>query len=257
MNSTSEVSIHGPATARTATAAMILGTNDSVASWICVAAWKMLTTRPTASTVSSSGAETISSIQRLCWPRVKTCCGSIASAHEARGERAEEQVPAVGEHEQHQLEGQRDEHRRQHHQIGRGLVVDPSLQLTKLEASEPRSRFQPSASTNSISLKGSEMSTGDSIIMPSDIRTLATIMSMMRKGRKTRKPIWKALFSSLVTNAGTSTLNGTSAVFTDGSILASLAKSMTSAWRVCFIMKSRTGLSPRRIASSKAIWFAA
>src|ERR1035438_3362802 len=119
MNSTSEVSIHGPATARTATAAMILGTNDSVASWICVAAWKMLTTRPTASTVSSSGAETISSIQRLCWPRVKTCCGSIASGHEAGSERAEEQVPAVGEHEQHQLEGQRDEHRRQHHHAER------------------------------------------------------------------------------------------------------------------------------------------
>ena len=36
--------IQGPATASTATAATTLGTNDSVASWICVAAWKMLTT---------------------------------------------------------------------------------------------------------------------------------------------------------------------------------------------------------------------
>ena len=44
-NSTSEVSIHGPAIASTATAAITFGTNDSVASWICVAAWKMLTTQ--------------------------------------------------------------------------------------------------------------------------------------------------------------------------------------------------------------------
>src|SRR5678809_518652 len=97
---------------------------------------------------------------------------------------------------------------------GEGLLRVHRDQVTKEAASEPSRRFQPSARTNSISLNGRAISTGDSIIMPSDISTLATIMSMMRKGRKTRKPIWKALFSSLVTNAGTSTLNGTSAVLT-------------------------------------------
>ena len=54
--------IHGPAKASTATAATTLGTKDSVASLICVAAWKMLTTSPTTSTVSSTGAATISSM---------------------------------------------------------------------------------------------------------------------------------------------------------------------------------------------------
>ncbi len=68
----------------------------------------------------------------------------------------------------------------------------------------------PSTSTNSISLKGSEISTGDSIIMPIDISTLATTRSMMTKGMKSRKPIMNAVFSSLVRNAGTSSDSGTS-----------------------------------------------
>ena len=38
---------------------------------------------------------------------------------------------------------------------------------------------------------------------------------------------------------------------------ASLANSITSAWRVCFIMKLRTGLSPRLSASSNAILLSA
>ena len=60
------------------------------------------------------------------------------------------------------------------------------------------SRFQPSASTNSISLKGSDTRTGDSIIIPIDISTLATTMSITRNGMKTMKPIWNAVLSSLV-----------------------------------------------------------
>ncbi len=69
---------------------------------------------------------------------------------------------------------------------------------------------QPSTSTNSMSLRGSEISIGDSIIMPIDISTLATTRSMITNGMKIRKPIWNAVFSSLVTNAGTSTASGTS-----------------------------------------------
>ena len=41
--STNVVSIHGPAMVSTPTAARIFGTNDSVGSLICVAAWKTLT----------------------------------------------------------------------------------------------------------------------------------------------------------------------------------------------------------------------
>jgi hypothetical protein len=38
-------------------------------------------------------------------------------------------------------------------------------------------------------LKGSEMSIGDSIIMPSDIRIDEITMSMTKNGKKIRKPI--------------------------------------------------------------------
>ena len=69
---------------------------------------------------------------------------------------------------------------------------------------------QPSTSTNSNSLNGIEMIVGDSIAMPSDISTVATTRSMTMKGRKIRKPIWNAVFSSDVTNAGSSTEKGMS-----------------------------------------------
>ena len=51
------------------------------------------------------------------------------------------------------------------------------------------SSVQPSASTNSMSLKGNETSTGESIIIPIDIKTLATTMSMIRNGMNTMKAI--------------------------------------------------------------------
>src|SRR3546814_13602727 len=63
--------------------------------------------------------------------------------------------------------------------------------------------YQPSTSTKKISLKGSEIITGGSIIMPIDMRIEATTMSMMRKGRNSRKPISKARLSSLIMQAGT------------------------------------------------------
>ena len=52
-----------------------------------------------------------------------------------------------------------------------------------------------------MSLNGSEMSTGESIIIPIDISTLATTMSMMTNGMNTMNPIWKAVLSSLVAKA--------------------------------------------------------
>jgi hypothetical protein len=44
------------------------------------------------------------------------------------------------------------------------------------------SSIQPSTMTNSNNLKGREIIMGESIIMPMDISTLATTMSMMMKG---------------------------------------------------------------------------
>ena len=79
-----------------------------------------------------------------------------------------------------------------------------------------------------MSLNGSATSTGDSIIMPSDMSTLETTMSMIRKGMKTMKPIWKAVFNSLVTKAGTSTRSGAFSAVTASSSLARRANSAKS-----------------------------
>src|SRR5947199_5344815 len=87
-------------------------------------------------------------------------------------------------HETHDERGEkqrrRHEHRHEQCLLGdgqNGLAIHP-----KLATSDPMRRFQPSTSTNSMSLKGREMSTGESIIMPIDMSTLATTMSMIRKG---------------------------------------------------------------------------
>lgn len=69
------------------------------------------------------------------------------------------------------------------------FIAKPLSYITKLAAREPISKFQPSASTNSINLKGNATSTGDNIIMPSDISTLATTISITRNGMKIMKPI--------------------------------------------------------------------
>src|SRR3546814_19227857 len=67
-------------------------------------------------------------------------------------------------------------------------VHRPSPQVVKkLPASEPMVSAQPSTSTNSSSLNGSETSVGDSILMPSDISTAAPTRSIPRTGRKVRK----------------------------------------------------------------------
>jgi uncharacterized Zn ribbon protein len=59
----------------------------------------------------------------------------------------------------------------------------------KVAASEPTVIVQPSTNTKSNNLNGREMSMGDSIIMPRDIKIEAITMSITRKGKKIRKPI--------------------------------------------------------------------
>src|SRR6185295_17484540 len=87
--------------------------NVSVISWIWVSAWKMLTARPATSPKSSTGPARMSAISSAFRPSWSTVSGVIGPASlEAPYERADQQVPAVDEHEDHELERQRDEHRR-------------------------------------------------------------------------------------------------------------------------------------------------
>ena len=63
-----------------------------------------------------------------------------------------------------------------------GQHNQPSPSPRMLVVSVPMVSDQPSISTNSISLKGSETISGDSIIIPIAINTLATIGSITRNG---------------------------------------------------------------------------
>ena len=82
--------------------------------------------------------------------------------------------------------------------------------VTNEAASVPTTSDQPSTSTNSRILNGAEISMGESIIMPIDISTLAMTRSMITKGTNRKKPIWKAVLSSLVRKLAISTVKGTS-----------------------------------------------
>ena len=62
------------------------------------------------------------------------------------------------------------------------MVQLQRVQVAKLAASDPRIKLHPSTKTNNINLKGIEIIIGDSIIMPMDMSTLATIRSMTTKG---------------------------------------------------------------------------
>ena len=103
-------------------------------------------------------------------------------------------------------------------------------------------------------MNGSEIITGDSIIMPIDISTEAITMSITKNGMKIMKAIWNAVLSSLVTNAGTTTVNGISSGFSAAGRLASLANKARSGSRTCFNMKVLTGTWARVSASLKLIW---
>src|SRR4029077_19116277 len=93
---------------------------ESVISLICVAAWNMPISRPAASADSSIGAASSAVTTSACWPTEMMVSGVIArSLVEARRERADQERPAVHEHEQHDLERQRDQHRREHHHAHR------------------------------------------------------------------------------------------------------------------------------------------
>src|SRR3954447_8827582 len=115
-------------------------------------------------------------------------------------------------------------------------------------------RFQPPTRTNSRILNGREMNDGGSIIIPIDISVEETTRSMIRNGRKIRKPIWNDVLSSEIVNAGISTSVGTSLRVLTFLRCASLTKRATSLVRVCFHMKARSGTWARSSATVWVIW---
>src|SRR5450830_2157260 len=130
-----------------------LGMKDRVASLIWVAAWKILTIRPMINATSNSGAATIKVTSIALRPMVMTVSGVIESSNKSAplllfgarrkslakpddfqiikatkkremlvktlGQGPQHQLPAIHQHEQHQLEWQRNDGRRQHHHAHR------------------------------------------------------------------------------------------------------------------------------------------
>src|SRR3954447_14045487 len=124
------------------------------------------------------------------------------------------------------------------HQAGDGILGH----VWKLWTRDPQIRFQPSTRMNRRILNGSEMKTGGSIIIPIDINVDETTRSMIRNGRKIRKPIWKAVLSSEMMNAGISTWVGTSrrVLTSEGFSPDSFTNRATSLSRVWLNMNSRS-----------------
>src|SRR5581483_9667707 len=94
----------------------IFGMNESVCSWIDVAACTIETISPTASPATRKGADTVSA-SVIAWTARWTTVPWVTAAPspEALDERLHYQVPPVHEHEEQDLERQRDQDRGQHH----------------------------------------------------------------------------------------------------------------------------------------------
>ena len=141
--------------------AIILGTKESVGSWIWVAAWN----------------------------------SEISEADQQRGQQ-DGGGDLGGQH--HRLRGDVGD-------VGVGHAATPTLCRSRTRAVVIRP--QPSTTTNSSSLNGSETIAGGTIIMPIDISAALTSMSITRNGMKTTSPMMKALLSSESTNAGISVVS--------------------------------------------------
>src|SRR3989304_6670457 len=111
----------------------------------------------------------------------------------------------------------------------------------KLLTIEPMTRFHPSTSTKSSSLNGSDINIGGSIIMPIQSRTLATTMSITRKGKYMRNPISNAVFNSLIAKAGTTTFRDSSAGLDGLFSFVTFKNKAISFCLVCFNIKLLIG----------------
>src|SRR5450759_3282896 len=102
-------SIHGPNSTSTTNIATSLGMNDRVISLIWVAAWNTLTIRPVRRAASRGGPDISKVISSARCASVSTLSGVISCASrkvagsgvETLYQRPDQQVPAIGEHEQH------------------------------------------------------------------------------------------------------------------------------------------------------------
>ena len=61
---------------------------------------------------------------------------------------------------------------------------------------------------NNKSLNGRDIIAGGNINIPMDIKVLDTTKSINKNGKYIKNPIWKAVFNSLIANAGTNTCKG-------------------------------------------------
>jgi len=91
---------------------------------------------------------------------------------------------------------------------------------------------------------------GGSIIIPMDIRVLATIISIIKNGIYKKKPISKAVFSSLIINAGISVEVGISLLARGWLICPSFKNNARSFSLVYLNIKVRIGSAAFVIASS-------
>jgi hypothetical protein len=89
--------------------------------------------------------------------------------------------------------------------------------------------------------------------MPVDISTEATTRSMIKNGKKRRKPISKARLSSEIMNAGTRMRSDRSSGFAGSASFAMSEKSLRSFSRTFFCMNARRGCEPRSKACSAVI----
>src|SRR3954462_7018152 len=101
----------------TAASAITFGMKASVCSWIWVTAWKIDTTRPTISPAASIGVASLNPSVSALVARLTTT--SWFMSVEALDEGSGDEVPAVDQDEEQDLERQRDEDGWQHHHAHR------------------------------------------------------------------------------------------------------------------------------------------
>src|SRR5579875_1386156 len=112
--------IHGPRITISTASPTLFGMKESDCSWIWVTAWKRLTARPITRPTSRIGPATSNASVIACVARLTTMSWFIAllprrrASVEARDQRARDQVPAVDQDEQQDLEGHGDECRWEH-----------------------------------------------------------------------------------------------------------------------------------------------
>ncbi len=160
VNVTMVCTIHGKKNNKAHATASILGINVIVISLIEVAAWNILTSKPTTNPASSIGAASEMAVLMASKKNPVINSGVILF---------------------HYILDFRSVHI--------NLPIPDSEHYPKLLTSEPTSRFHPSAKTNSINLNGNDIMIGGSIIIPIESKTLATTMSMIRNGTYSKSPI--------------------------------------------------------------------